>query len=145
MTRFTIMRYGVPIGTAEIDPASDVATVAITPAPGYEAIRALARETGEALEASGFFGAAFATAAAAHVPSERRSAALDAGARFGSTLELRDVTGKLVPTTFIELAEWPGRQPETVAWVGFRASVASVFARMPAPGQSGGSGATPSD
>ena len=121
-----------------------MATVAITPAPGYEAIRPLARETGEALEASGLFGGASATAAAAHMPSERRSAVLDAGARFGSALELRDETGKLVPTTFIELAEWPGRQPETVAWVGFRARVASVFARMLAPEQSSDPGATPS-
>jgi len=121
---YTITHRGVPIGTIELPVSSERVTVAVSPLPGYEAIQPMVRQASRALSA--------VVLDAAGTPGLRplaSEAALGRAAELGRALELRDATGALVPTDFIDLTEWPGGTPAVAATIGLRDS----HARQPAP------------
>jgi len=129
MVPYTITHQGVPIGNVELDPAQTRSAAAVAPLPAYDAIRPIVLAASLALRA-----AAVSTGDADVVSRS----ALDRGAALGKDLELRDARGELVPTDFIELAEWPGEDPEVRAWVGIR-GVAAGRPAAPAPRTTQGS------
>jgi hypothetical protein len=93
--------------------------VAVQPLPAYDSIRNEVRAASVALAGIAVGG-----------PDVRvRRDALRQGAELGRVLELRDATGALVPTDFIELTDWPGGNPEVAAMIRLRVS----HARRPAP------------
>ena len=93
------------------------------PLPAYEALRRIVRSASEAL----------ADVALANTRGEPESLALHQNAELGRGLELRDATGALVPTDFIELTEWPGGSPEVAATIRFREAHAAIPARVVRP------------
>jgi hypothetical protein len=136
---FTITHQGVPIGTVELARAdtsgAEQIACAVFALPGYAPIQPIVRAASEALRNLLPVGppADLGTTLAA----ER---ALSRAAELGRVLELRDATGLLIPTDFIELSEWRGGNPEVAALIRFRLSHAAVPARLP-PHESGGSDA----
>ena len=136
---FTITRHGVPIGTVELTRADTSAAeqiaCAVFPLPGYAPLQPIVRAASEALR--NLLPAGPPADRGTELAAER---ALGRGAELGRELELRDATGLLVPTDFIELSEWRGGNPEVAALIRFRLSHAAVPARLP-PRESGGSDA----
>jgi hypothetical protein len=127
---FTITHTGVPVGTVELTRADTSAAeqiaCAVMPLPGYSPIQPIVRAASEALRNLLPTGPPADRGTELH--AER---ALGRGAELGRTLELRDATGLLVPTDFIELSEWRGGNPEIAALIRFRLSHAAVPARLP--------------
>jgi len=134
MTSFTITHQGVPLGTVELDPAQQRVAAAVATLPAYEAIRPIIQAASAALRAAAVGGGEADTGS---------RDALQRGAALGKDLELRDSAGELVPTDFIELAEWPGEDPEVRAWIGFRGVPAAQPARRSPPKREGPESAPP--
>jgi len=132
MTSFTITYQGVPVGTVEFEPTDQPAACAVALLPAYEAIRPIVRAASAAIRAG---------AVADQAPPVSADA-LHRGAALGKDLELHDSAGRLVPTAFIELAEWPGEVPEVRAWIGIRGVPAGQPARK-RPCSTGGSESAP--
>ncbi|HJU69012.1 MAG TPA: hypothetical protein VJ650_12310 [Gemmatimonadaceae bacterium] len=136
---FTITHNGVPVGTVELTRADTSAAeqiaCAVLPLPGYAPIQPVVRAASVALR--NLLPAGPAADPGTQAAAER---ALGRGAELGRALELRDPTGLLVPTDFIELSEWQGGNPEVAALIRFRLSHAAVPARLP-PRESGGTDA----
>lgn len=136
----------MPVGTVELTRAdtSDAEQIAcaVFPLPGYAPIQPVVRAASEALR--NLLPAGPPADRGTELTAER---ALGRGAELGRALELRDATGVLVPTDFIELSEWRGGNPEVAALIRFRFSHTGVPARLPtrqtadsdaaAPGNSG--------
>jgi hypothetical protein len=121
---YTLTHRGVPIGTVELPPTGERVTVAVTPLPGYDALRPLVRLASHALS-----GVALNAPGDPALPPVASTLALERGAELGRALELRDGAGALMPTDFIDLSEWPGGAPEVAAVIGLR----DTHARQPAP------------
>jgi hypothetical protein len=117
-TQFTVTHNGVPLGVVEVPAQSDRVIVAMVPLPAYSTVRPLVR-------------AASAALADVALAREADARALQRGAELGRALELRDLTGTLVPADFIELTDWPGGTPEVAAFIRFRDSHAPVPADLP--------------
>ena len=136
---FTITHNGVPVGTLELTRADTSAAeqlvCAVMPLPGYSPLQPIVRAASAALR--NLMPAGPPADRGTELSAER---ALNRGAELGRALELRDVTGLLVPTDFVELSEWPGGNPEVAALIRFRFSHAAVPARLP-PRESGGTDA----
>lgn len=127
----TITYNGVPVGTVELTEQREVMSLAVTPFASYESIRPIVRHASEAL----------ADVALARESRDRvadTGLALERGATLGRALELRDATGALVATDFIELTEWSGGSPEVAAIVRFRLADSRVAATEPPADGSGG-------
>lgn len=140
MLNCTISHRGVPIGTVDLRTTVDLVTAEFTPFAAFDAWRDLAAAVGQALRDAGLFGRDAAPESA--LAPGRRSAALDEGASWGRDLELRNESGALVPTTFIEVAEVPGEVPTLyVAWIGFHTAGAAVPADREQPEHSAWDGA----
>ena len=125
-TRYTIELRGTPVAEAEVTLASETLTFPVQPLDGYDSIRPVVRAASCA-----FAQVALEGQAGGGVSTH----ALAQGAELGRMLELRDTTGALVPTDFIELTEWPGGSPEYAAFVRLRdanAFVAAHVLRVPA-------------
>jgi hypothetical protein len=132
MLQCTITRHGVPIGSIDIAEAVSVVTAEFTPLPVFSPWRRLAAAVGEALRSTGLFGQE--PMVTSSIASDRRTAALDEGASWGRDLELRDRSGTLIATSFIEIAEVPGEDPLFyVAWIGFRAGGTGIPATLERP------------
>ena len=117
---FTISLRGVPVGVADFAPGPDFIAVAVRPLRGYDAVRATVRAASIAL----------ADAAIGGQSGRATDGALRSGVELGRMLELRDDSGVLVPTDFIELTEWPGGSPELAAMIRFRDAQAAVPASI---------------
>lgn len=127
-TSCTITREGVPIGRVELPADGERVAAAVIPLPAYEAIRSLVRAASVALSTVVVGGTTTTAADQAPIQTLLRRAA-----ELGRALELRDATGALVPTDFIDLTEWPGGHPEVAAIVGLRDSHAGVRATVRQP------------
>ena len=118
---YTITLRGVPVCTTDFIPEGEFVTVPVRPAPAYSTIQPLIRAASAAL-------ADVALERHPLAPSDREKDPLRRGAELGRVLELRDLSGALVPTDFIELTEWPGGTPEVAAMLRFRDAHAPVVA-----------------
>ena len=118
--RFTITHQGVPVGELELPSGGERVAVPVDPLPAYESIRPLVRAASIALSQ-----VALAGTGETALPPVRSQTALHRGAELGRALELRDATGALVPTDFIDLTDWPGGEPAVAAIVGLRDSHAA--------------------
>ena len=118
MTEFLITHRGVPIGTVELPCEGDRFTVEVQPLAAYTAIQPFVREASGAL-------------ADVALGRSANALALNSAAALGRALELRDVTGALVPVDFIELTDWPGGTPAVAAFIRVRETHAPMLARMP--------------
>lgn len=113
------MRHrGVPIGIIEAIPPGERIPVAVFPLSAYASIQARVR----------LASVACADAALNQLPG---APALRHAKELSRYLELRDGTGALVPTEYIELTDWPGGVPEISALIGLRESHARQPARAP--------------
>jgi hypothetical protein len=137
--RFTITHRGVPVGDVELDFGGDELTVGLVrPLAGYAAVRPIVRAATDALRNDGFPGLA-----ADPVSPSVGEGALGRNAALGRALELRDERGALVPTDFIDLAEWPGEATEITTWVRVRHAAAAVPAAGRPPRGAAPEGARP--
>lgn len=126
--RYTITHQGVPIGTVELQrEAEDVTAGDVRPLPAYAALQPAIRAATRALRNLGFSGPV-----AEPLSAERGATALEDGAVLGRALELWDERGSAVAVDFIDLTDWPGIEPEIVAFVRFREAAAPV-AEEPRP------------
>lgn len=139
---FTITHNGVPVGTIELTRAdtsgAEQIVCGLMPLPGYAPIQPIVRAATEALRNLLPVGPP-----ADHRTEIAAERALGQGAELGRALELRDPTGLLMPTDFIELSEWQGGTPEVAALIRFRLSHAAIPARLPSRDTSGGDAAAP--
>jgi hypothetical protein len=122
---YTITHRGVPVGIVALPPSGERVVVAVTPLPGYEAIRPLVCRATRALDA--------VTLGAPAARPDAPETALAAAAELGRALELRDGAGALVPADFIDLTDCPGGAPEVAAIISLRDSHARQPAPSPAP------------
>jgi len=122
------MHHGVPVGRVRLTNA-ELTAGELRIEPGYEAIRSLVREASESLWAAGFLSRG-ATGEGSRVPLDTvtRAAELE--------LELRDETGALIWTDFVNIVERPYAAPVVFARV--RLAPAPRAARVhPTPAQPG--------
>jgi hypothetical protein len=96
--RYAVMHEGVPIGHVELS-GGELVAGPLTPLPALEPLRATVQEGSAALLSLGFFGAATAAVEGDTEAALRAAAAIQ--------LDLADLRGELVPTTFVNLLEAP--------------------------------------
>jgi hypothetical protein len=118
--QLTITRHGVPLGELELEDTEAVNSADFRPLPGYADVSAVVSEARRAMRGELFrSGALKADGDAAF---ER---AMDAWRTLNAELELRDATGRVVPTTALELLDEEEHSPH------WRWTATIVFAGAP--------------
>jgi hypothetical protein len=127
--RCSIAHKGVTVGGADV-PAGEFIVADFEPAQAYSSIRPIVREGSESLWAMGF----------SHPEGTGSRISLEALTRAAALhYDLMDPEGRLIPTDFINIIEWPSVEARPVAVIRLRHAHSGVASVVTAP--PGGAGA----
>jgi hypothetical protein len=114
---YRIAHRGVPIGEADLDLEADPAVGHVATLPAYDSLRERVRIATRVLQAS---------IAGSSTSDED---VLKSAVALGRELELRDQQGELIPTDFVELADWETDPLGVTVWVRLRQTTGGKPAR----------------
>ena len=134
MRRVVVAHQGIPIGRIEAIrlTTGDIAIGELECMSAYEALRPIIREASRSLWSVGFLASGIDVSRLSVAPSDVRERAAEL------ELELRDDTGVLIPTDFVNIVERPFVDMPPVVFARFRLASASERAAIPSQGRDQG-------